>query len=110
MLRRYAAVFEPACRRRRHAQTEFSLDILRAKPASILLHDESAYLPVVVLRPDHFHVRYGRVANPAFAPIQYIMSAIACGAGLHAARIGTVPMLRQRETTDAFARHQSGQP
>ena len=43
-------------------------------------------------------------------PFRYIMIAVALGAGLHAARIRTVPMFGQRETADAFARDQARQP
>ena len=84
---RDAAVFEPAFRRARHAQAELPLNILRAESGRVLLHDESAHSSVIVLRPNYFHIRDGRVADPALAPIQDIMIAVACGAGFHSARV-----------------------
>ena len=36
-------------------------------PGVSLLHDKAAHAPVVVLRPNHFHVRNRRVADPALA-------------------------------------------
>src|SRR5205814_7710738 len=60
ILCRDAAVLEPALRRARHAQAEFSIDVLCTKPGSILFHNESAHVAVVVLRPNNFHVGDGR--------------------------------------------------
>jgi hypothetical protein len=71
----------------RHAKAELSLNVLRAEPRRVFLHDESAYTPVVVLRPNYLYVRDGPVADPALAAVQDVMIAIAFGAGFHAARV-----------------------
>src|SRR5439155_22864036 len=52
ILHRYAAVFEPALRRARHAKAELPLNIFRAESGSILFHDESAHAPIVILCPN----------------------------------------------------------
>src|SRR6266849_3738209 len=72
VLRRYATVFEPAFRRAGHAKAELPVNILRAESGSILLHNESAHRPVVVLCPNDLHVGDGRVADPALAAVQDI--------------------------------------
>src|SRR5205823_15086433 len=87
ILRRNAAVFEPALRRARHAQAKFSIDVLCTKPGSILFHNESAHVAVVVLRPNNLYVGDGSVANPALAAVQNIMIAVAFYSGFHAARV-----------------------
>src|SRR5205823_1432384 len=69
VLGRYAAVLKPAFRCARHAQTEFSLDVVGTKPGHVLFHHESAYTPIVILRPNHFYVCDGRIADPTFAAI-----------------------------------------
>jgi len=66
---RYAAVFEPAFRRARHAQPEFSFDILCAKPGRIFFNDESADFSIVIFCPHHFHICDRRIADPAFAAV-----------------------------------------
>ena len=56
--------------------------------------------PLIVLRPDHFHIRDGRVADPTLAPVQDIMIALAGGARFHSTGVGAVSMFRQRKTAD----------
>src|SRR5439155_23220469 len=110
ILRRDPAVFEPAFPGARHAQAKLSFNVLRAKSGRILFDDESANMAVIVFRPNYFHVGDRNVADPAFAAVQHIMIAVTFGARFHTARIRTVPVFRQRETTDAFSRNQSRQP
>src|SRR5437899_262740 len=94
ILRRYAAIFEPAFRRARHAQTELSLNIVRAKPTRVFLHYKSTNTTIVVFRPYHFYIRDGGIADPTLAAVQNVMIALAAGARLHTAWVRAVSMFR----------------
>src|SRR5439155_19793953 len=94
ILRRYAAVFEPALRCPRHAKAELPLDIVRAKPRRVFLHYKSANTTVVVFRPYHLYIRDGGIADPTLAAVQNVMIAFASGARLHTAWVRAVSMFR----------------
>src|SRR4029077_13272372 len=94
ILRRYAAIFEPAFGRARHAQTEFSLNIVCAESGRVLLHHKSANTTIVVFRPHHLYIRDGGIADPTLAAVQNVMIDLASGARFHTAWVRAVSMFR----------------
>ena len=84
---RNPAILEPAFRRARHPEAEFSLDILGAKSGRIFLDNEPSDFSIVLFRPNNFDVGDRHIADPAFAAIQNVMITVARRARFHAAGI-----------------------